>query len=260
MNLFVSDMHFGRDAVETERIHESALISCLRHFEKDTERLYLVGDVFDQYIEYPNLIPKGSVRFLGLLAEWVDAGKTVTYLVGNHDPWHIDYFEKELGVRVAFEALSEPLQKKHVYLNHGDKIASRFPLNRLLKRTLQHPVPVFLYRSFLPGDAGFRLARWVNRRIHSDVIDEGVARRLREYAGMLILESGYDLVVMGHSHNPELTPYEQAAYLNTGCWRSQRTFGWLSDDRVTLFEWNDRTDNPTPLKQMSFLRESETSP
>ena len=250
MILFVSDMHFGRSDSSTEKSHEAALISCLRHFEDQIDHLFLVGDVFDQYIEYANLIPKGSVRFQGLLAEWTDKGMPVTYLTGNHDPWHIDYFKNEMGVDVHHEAFYEPLNGKHVYLNHGDIIASRFPLNRLLKRALQHPIPVFLYRTFLPGDSGFRLARWVNRRIHSDVIDEAVVARLREHAASLLSPENSekcDLVVMGHSHRAELTQLGDGAYLNTGCWRLQRTFAGLIDKEVRLFKWNDRTMSSTTI-------------
>ena len=63
MVLFVSDMHFGRKSRAEERASEAALIDCLRAFETTVERLYLVGDVFDEYIEYRTLVPKGFVRF-----------------------------------------------------------------------------------------------------------------------------------------------------------------------------------------------------
>ena len=47
------------------------------------------------------------MRFQALLAEWTDRGVGITYLVGNHDPWHRDYFTRELGVRVVFDHLVE---------------------------------------------------------------------------------------------------------------------------------------------------------
>lgn len=257
MIFFVSDMHFGRGDLATERTHESALLSCLRHYEDQIEHLFLLGDVYDQYIEYPNLIPKGIARFQGFLAEWTDKGRPVTYLTGNHDPWHIDYYKRELGVNVIFDSFSEPLNGKHVYLNHGDIIASRFPLNTLLKRMLKHPLPVFLYRSLLPGDAGYKLARWVNRRIHSDVIDEEVVVQLRKHAASLLSQQ-YDLVVMGHSHHAELSQHGKGFYINTGCWRLHRTFAYMKDDALALCEWNDRTKNSVLLNKLSFTGESRT--
>lgn len=257
--LFISDMHFGRSDLATEKMHEAALIACLKHFESQVDHLFLVGDVFDQYIEYPNLVPKGFVRFQSLLADWTDAGRPVTYLIGNHDPWHIDYFQQELGVNVAYDALTEPLYGRNVYLNHGDIVASRFPLNRFIKRALQHPVPVTLYRLLLPADMGFRLARWVNQRIHTDVINDEVVIQLRTHATAVIKRDQIDLAVMGHSHNAELTSMDGGVYVNTGCWRLHRTFATMEADRVTLCEWNDRDLRPIPIKETRFTRQAETS-
>ncbi len=257
-------MHFGRGDLATEKAHEAALITCLRHFEDQVDHLFLIGDVFDQYIEYPNLVPKGSARFQGLLAEWTDAGRPVTYLIGNHDPWHLDYFQQELGVNVVLDSFTEPLYGRNVYLNHGDIVASRFPLNRFLKRTLQHPVPVALYRMLWPADIGFRLARWVNGRIHTDVINEEVVVQLRQHAMALITEKNFDLVVMGHSHHAELTPVDGGAYINTGCWRLQRTFATMKEQELTLLEWDDKkkhavTLQKTTLDTISIDRKTETS-
>ncbi|MEM8487457.1 MAG: UDP-2,3-diacylglucosamine diphosphatase [Bacteroidota bacterium] len=258
MILFVSDMHFGRGDVATEKKHEAALINCLRHFEDQIEHLFLIGDVYDQYIEYPNLVPKGIARFQGLIAAWTDSGRPVTYLTGNHDPWHMDYYKEELGVNLVFDSFIEPLQGKHVYLNHGDIIASRFPLNTLIKQTLQHPLPVFLYRTLLPSDFGYRLARWVNQRIHSDVIDTEVVAQLRTHAATLLAQK-HDLVVMGHSHHAELTRLGDGLYLNTGCWRLHRTFGCMANGTVSLFNWNDETKKPELRETASFMQQTETS-
>ena len=249
----------GAATLETERGHEAALLSCLKHFEHEITHLVLLGDVYDQYIEYPNLVPKGIVRFQGLLANWADRGVKIIYLIGNHDPWHIDYFQKELGVNVVFDAFSEPLLGKHVYLIHGDLIASRFPLNTFIKRLLQHPIPVFLYRTLLPGDSGFRLARWVNQKIHSDVLNEGVTQRLKQHASSLISDQNYHLVAMGHSHQAELTSIEKGIYLNTGCWRLFRTFACMTEDALTLYEWRDESQTPEALNKASFVQEVETS-
>lgn len=232
-------MHFGRFAPEIERAEELALIKFLRTNEKRIEHLYLLGDVFDQYIEYPNLVPKGFTRFQALLAEWTDRGCPVTYLTGNHDPWHIDYFREELGVRVSFKPITEPLYGKNFYLQHGDGIASRFPFNAWIKRVLQHPVPVGLYRTLLPGDIGYRLARWVNRRIHTDVISKEVVAALRNHARYLLGKERHDIVLMGHSHMPEHAEWPEGTYINTGSWRLSRTFACFSTDGIRLMKWDE---------------------
>ena len=240
-------MHFGRKDLATEREHERALLDCLRHHESEVTKLYLLGDIFDQYIEYKHLVPKGFIRFMGLLAEWTDRGVPITYLTGNHDPWHQDYFERELGVRLVRQGFAEPLLDRHVYMNHGDIIASRFPMYSWIKGVLQHPIPVNLYRALLPGDAGFRLANWVNRRLHTDVIDHEVVEKLRNHAHELLKHESYDVVIMGHSHCAERVVFPTGAYINTGCWRLQRTFACMREDSLDLFQWDDGCAEARPF-------------
>jgi UDP-2,3-diacylglucosamine hydrolase len=237
MILFVSDMHFGRGDAATCRVSEAALLDCLDAHAADVEALYLVGDVFEHYIEYPTLVPKGFVRFQALLAAWTDRGMPVTYLVGNHDPWHQDYFETELGVRVVPDGLLEPLRGRTVYLEHGDRLAPGSWLYRWLRPLLRHPLPVTLYRTLLPGDAGLRLARWSSHRFGGRPVDERVATTLRHHADRLLRNTSADLVVMGHSHSPERRSTDHGLYLNTGSWHYHRTFGRLDADGVRLLRW-----------------------
>ena len=231
----------GRGA---SRASEDALISCLRTHAREASRLYLLGDVFDAYIEYRRLIPKGCTRFLALLAEWSDRGIPVTYLVGNHDPWHRDYFEKELGVRIVYDAVVEAVNGHVLYLHHGDGIAKRGALYRFLKPVLRHPVPVWLYRILIPGDAGLALAQWVNRRLESGAPDLEVARALRGRARRILADSSASLVVMGHTHVAEQLAWPEGIYLNTGSWLDGRTFGVLDGQDVGLMRWNGTQAEP----------------
>lgn len=238
MILFLSDIHFGHADPAAERAKEADLIACLRAHAARTERLYLLGDVFDQYIEYRHLVPRGFTRFLGELAAWTDRGVPVTYLVGNHDPWHRDYFETELGVRVVYDTLLEPLQGLNVHMAHGDGIGPTARLYRRLRPLLRHPVPVWLYRTLLPGDAGMALARWCRRGLHTGHLEPDLIAALRVHARRLLAETPADVVVMGHSHHPELQRWPEGRYLNTGCWHDARTFGCLDEEGLKLLRWN----------------------
>ncbi len=231
-------MHFGRGGAAHARASEKALVDCLRAHEDAVERLYLVGDVFDGYVEYRHLIPKGFVRFQGLLAAWADRGVPITYLVGNHDPWHRDYFVRELGVRLVFDHLLEPLYDRNVYLTHGDARTPTQPLYNRLKPWLRHPLLVWLYRTLLPGDLGYGLAQWVSRNFSTEKVNEELVAALREHARQVLREGPADVVVMGHCHRSELTAWPEGAYLNPGCWDEQRTFGRLDEDGLKLLHWD----------------------
>jgi UDP-2,3-diacylglucosamine hydrolase len=90
----------------------------------------------------------------------------------------------------------------------------------------------------LPGDSGFRLARWVSRTIHKGEPDPDIIAALREHAHHVVSSTAATLAVMGHSHAPELTAWSEGCYLNTGNWYESRTFGRLDDDGVHLLRWN----------------------
>ena len=242
MILFFSDLHLGRGDDATRRKREAELVTCLQRqrstHPEPIDHLYLVGDVFDQYIEYRHLIPKGFARFQGLLARWSDCDIPITYLVGNHDPWHRDYFQRELGIRLVFDALLEPARDVILYLTHGDDVAARVQSYGALRPLLRHPVPVWMYRTLLPADAGLALARWVNQRAHADTPDPEVVDALRSHAQQILQTTAAHVAVMGHSHVPELSAQGDGYYLNTGNWHESRTFGRLDDDGLHLLRWN----------------------
>lgn len=236
MILFVSDVHLGRG--RDDREVERDLIDFLDAHQDDADHLYILGDLFDEYIEYRRLVPKGFVRLQGRLAEWTDAGRPITYFVGNHDPWHLDYFESEMGIEVALEERIVRHFGCSIYLAHGDRGTERSRLRTWWGGILRHPMPVWVYRTLLPGDAGLGLARFVNRRYGKRELDDALIGRLQERARRILRERPVDVVVFGHSHHPELTAWPEGIYVNSGYWHESRTFGRVTDHSIALLRWN----------------------
>ena len=117
---FASDQHFGAPNIKDSRERERIFMSWLNHIQKDAAALFLLGDLFDFWFEYKTVVPKGFVRILGKLAEFVDNGIPVHYFVGNHDLWMKNYFEKELGVPVHHKPKDFMLGNTSFYIGHGD--------------------------------------------------------------------------------------------------------------------------------------------
>ena len=234
----MSDMHFGRGARSVERDKEQALIACLEAHENEVDHLYLLGDVFDGYIEYRHLIPKGFVRFQGLLARWTDRGIPVTYLLGNHDPWHQDHFANELGVMLVPDSIECTHAGHQLHLAHGDGLVAADRSRAWLRTLLRHPVPVGLYRTLFPADAGLSLARWVSRALRKRGEDPRTPTILRDQARALLRRDALDGVVLAHSHVPALHAGPNGVYANTGNWYERRTFVRLDDEGWHLQQWN----------------------
>ena len=92
---FLSDAHLGSRASADSREREQRLCRFLDSIRHEASAIYLLGDIFDFWFEYHNVIPKGYTRFLGKLSELSDAGIEIHYFTGNHDMWAFDYLHEE---------------------------------------------------------------------------------------------------------------------------------------------------------------------
>lgn len=238
--LMVSDLHLGRGSSDEDRAAERDFIQMVSHFRPKLSALYLLGDVFEQYIEYRHMVPKGASRLLGFLARLTDEGLPVWYIVGNRDPWHLNYFEKELGVRVVFDYLNASSGDRNILMAHGDGRAKNDGFYRFLKPILRHPWPVALYKHLFPADVGFRIARQFSRIKRDDGVNQDVVRGLQDEAHNLLAESAPNVVVFGHSHEAELTETPDGFYLNTGFWYLNKTFGWIENGTIHLGKWENQ--------------------
>ncbi len=242
--LLVSDLHLGRgtaaetraaerDAVAMLRAHEDALVG-------GDGTLVLLGDVYNEYIEYRHLIPKYAPRLVGLLTEWCDRGARVVYVVGNRDPWHVDFFTETVGVEAVTDAWETEQGGQHLYFAHGDGLRPAERLSSRLQPLLRSPLMARLFRMGLPGDGAFALARWSALRFGTPgtprpVVAEGLSAAARQR----LRTTDADLVAFGHSHAEALEATDDGVYLNPGYWFGARTFARIDAGSAALFRWVD---------------------
>ncbi|MDR0658990.1 MAG: UDP-2,3-diacylglucosamine diphosphatase [Mediterranea sp.] len=140
---FLSDAHLGSRAIKSGRTQERRLVNFLDSIKHKASVVYLLGDMFDYWFEYRNVVPKGYTRFLGKLSELTDMGVEVHFFIGNHDIWCYDYLTKECGVVMHYEPLTIEIHGKEFYLAHGDGLGDpnrKFKTLRALfhNRTLRY--------------------------------------------------------------------------------------------------------------------------
>jgi UDP-2,3-diacylglucosamine hydrolase len=117
---FASDLHLGSPLVGDSLIREKRFVKWLDSIKDDAKVLYLLGDIFDFWFEYKEVVPRGFTRFLGKMAELSDSGTEIHFFTGNHDIWVFDYLPKEIGVIVHKKPLLTEIYGKFFYLAHGD--------------------------------------------------------------------------------------------------------------------------------------------
>jgi UDP-2,3-diacylglucosamine hydrolase len=234
---FVSDCHLPpREGVAGDR--KASFLQFLDLVGRQGERLYLVGDIFDFWFEYREVVPRYHLDVLTRLRELRRAGVAVTLVGGNHDYWAGAFWQNEVGARVVHGSLTENLGGHKVYLLHGDGVGSGDLGYKALKAVLRSSVAIRAF-SLLHPNAAVAIARWASDlgqpkdeeyRILSN-------RKLAALAERKAAEEGVALLVAGHSHRSELLRVGEAVFLNVGDWVEHFTYGELRGSRVILRQW-----------------------
>ena len=61
---FISDVHLGiKSGRELNKLREQVLIKFIDEIQLSAAELYIVGDLFDNWIEYKEVVPKGYYKF-----------------------------------------------------------------------------------------------------------------------------------------------------------------------------------------------------
>lgn len=231
---FISDVHLGIKFDMGSKQQESILLMFLDEIKKDAKELIILGDLFDCWIEYNQVVPKGFYRFFAKLDELINSGIKITYLSGNHDFWYGNYFKDEFGIEIIHNPISMEIEGKKFFLHHGDGLAYKDTGYKILKFILRSKVSQFLY-SLVHPDIGIWLAKKSSShsRDYTDKKNYSARDGMRDFAIKKIAE-GYDFVLMGHRHFPFSHKEESGMYANLGDWIKSFSYGEFKNGEFKL--------------------------
>ena len=234
---FISDVHLGMGRADEERAKEDRLLAFFRRIRPKARQLFIVGDLFDFWFEYRTVIPKGFHRTLSALQEFTGEGIPIHYLAGNHDFWMKDFFAGELGITLHPDPFETTIDRKKVFLHHGDGLAQNDVGYRFIKPILRNRVNIALYR-WLHPDLGVPLARRSSRTSRAYTADKhfGEESAMKDFATTRIA-GGTDIVVMGHRHVPRYEQIGKGIYVNLGDWITHHTYARMSRGKIALEHW-----------------------
>jgi len=217
--LFVSDIHISgmRDP------NAELFLKFLTHLDTDTTHLFLLGDIFDLWVEnHPHFAKKFS-PIVDRLKTIAASGVDVNYFEGNHD-FHIKKFwHKNTKVKVFEGPHDFKLGSLKVRIEHGDE-SNPEDLSYLRLRRALRSLPVRTLFANAPG----RLVAFVGEnwskisRATKPFINEKVKSRSREYAKETSKSSDFDFLIAGHIHMRDeysfLSGERKVEYVNLGTW------------------------------------------
>ena len=200
LTCFVADVHLGLDVKDPER-REKRFIDFLRSIPAErTETLYLLGDIWDFWFEYRDVVPKEGTMVLKALMELMDKGVKVKFFPGNHDLWCFSYFE-ELGMQKLSQPFVTEIGGKTFCLGHGDglgpgdtgyKIIKKLFCAKWLQKLFAGLPPSWAYSLGRKWSKSSRLAK--NLREDFRGHDEPLYKFAASYPGKV------DYFIFGHRH------------------------------------------------------------
>ncbi|MCX6170956.1 MAG: UDP-2,3-diacylglucosamine diphosphatase [Ignavibacteriales bacterium] len=222
---FISDIHLGLRSPEVEKETEKKLVKLINHAQDSCDELFIIGDLFDYWFEYKRVIQKGFIKTLASLADFTESGKKIHYIIGNHDFLHRDFFEKEIGAVLYHDPIDIRLNGKKFFMAHGDGMVKNDLGYQILKKILRNKTLQKIY-SLVHPDLGIKIASATSKssRDYTANKNYGTVDGLFETAKTKI-DSGFDYVIFGHSHNRTLEKYKEGYYINLGSWLDQPCFG-----------------------------------
>ena len=237
LTYFVSDVHLGLQVADPAA-REQRFVSFLKGLPEETDALYLLGDVWDFWYEYRDVVPKGYVRVLAALLELMDRGVKVYFFQGNHDIWTYSYFE-ELGMKKLVQPCKVEISGKTFCLGHGDGLGPT-PFGYRVIKTIFNCRPLQVLFSMLHPWFAYRLGNVWSRNSRLSHKEEyqfkGESEPLYQFASDYLRENKVDYFIFGHFHSAVDT------VLSGGC-RLLMLKDWMSSSPYICFDGTDLITN-----------------
>lgn len=234
--LFVSDAHFRTPSDANSRQREEWLIDCLSSHRNSIKHLFFLGDIFDYWFEYGDVVPKGYFRLFNLLYEMNLEGIQMYYFTGNHDMWVQDYFTEQFGCRVFRDQQAFILNGHRCLIGHGDGIGGKQHRYLLIKKIFSFKPNRILYSMLHPRHS-FAIARFFSQKSRASHSEEAAVFKKEQeyqvqYARTVLQQEPVEFFIYAHRHIPiryELSA--QSTLYNVG--------DWLKNFSYITFNQND---------------------
>lgn len=236
----ISDIHLG-----TYGCHAKELLRYMKSIKP--KQVILNGDIIDIWQFSKSYWPKSHMQVVRQIIKWASKGTQVHYLTGNHDELLRRFVGMELGsLRIANKLIIE-LQGKKVWFFHGDVFDVTMQHAKWLTRIGSIGYDLLIY---INAFCNWMLTRLGREKISlSKKIKNSVKQAVKfinsfeDTAAGIAIENGYDTVVCGHIHHPEMKTIANASgsvrYLNSGDWVENLTALEYHKGAWTLFRYRD---------------------
>ncbi len=216
-SIFISDVHLGSKGSKADFLAEFLKYN---HCEK----LYLVGDIIDGWrLKKRNFWPQEHTNVIRRILTKSKRDTQIIYVTGNHDDFLRRYSGLDFGnIILTDETYHTCLDGRKLLVIHGDKYDAVVQNNRWLSLIGDwgYEFLIGVNTSFnklrkLMGLKYWSLSAYIKYKVKSAVtfitaFEDAVMKDCQN--------QGFDGVICGHIHHPEIRKISDKVYYNCGDW------------------------------------------
>lgn len=237
----ISDVHLG-----TYGCHAKELLKYLKSIKP--KMLVLNGDIIDVWQFSKRYWPETHMKVVRKLMKFVVEGVPVYYLTGNHDELLRKFADMHMGAFHLQNKLVLDLDGKKAWFFHGDVFDVTMQHSKwLAKLGAVGYDTLILINSFVNWGLTLigREKMSFSKRIKAKFKDAvKFINKFEDTAAELAAEKGYEYVVCGHIHQPEMrnivTDNGSVTYLNSGDWVENLTALEYYDKSWKIFKYEQK--------------------
>jgi len=238
---FISDIHLKLSLDNNEKRRRNKLYRLFDQIMATGGSCFFMGDLFDFYFEYPDLIPKSYFDFFEKTKVLKENGITLYFLAGNHDYWVGDHITNGVMNEVYLDDKQIEINGKKFFLTHGDGLLSWDHGYRLLKKVIRSKTFIWLFH-WLHPTIGYKVAGMISRSgkkdTHGEDFNEDVRVELQKVAKEHF-DNGYDFMISGHYHLGEMFLIEKGKLVVLGDWFHRPSYAVFDGEDLELKHWED---------------------
>jgi UDP-2,3-diacylglucosamine pyrophosphatase LpxH len=252
----ISDVHLG-----TYGCHARELLHYLKSIKPKT--LVLNGDIIDIWQFSKRYFPKSHMKLIKHIMSLIGKGVKVYFIPGNHDETLRRFVGFKLGSFNIVNKVVLPLQDgKQAWIFHGDVFDVTMQFSKWLAKLgavgydfliLINGLANFISEKLL-GRGKISLSKKIKNSVKSAV---KFVNQFEQTAADIGIANGYDYVVCGHIHHPEMREITNEKgsimYLNSGDWIEN-----LSALEYHQGEWTIYRFNAQDELEMTMAEETDT--
>ncbi|HEX8608489.1 MAG TPA: UDP-2,3-diacylglucosamine diphosphatase [Pedobacter sp.] len=235
----ISDVHLG-----TYGCHARELLKYLKSIKP--KMVVLNGDIIDIWQFSKRYWPETHMKVIRKLMKFVVEGVPVYYLTGNHDELLRKFADIHMGAFHLQNKLILELDGKKAWFFHGDIFDVTMQHSKWLAKlgavgydTLILINSVVNWCLSLFGREKMSFSKKIKARFKDAV---KFINKFEHTAAELAVENGYDFVICGHIHQPEMrkvtTEAGSVSYLNSGDWVENLTALEYQNKVWKIFKYN----------------------